>query len=415
MQFEQAILKAVVGRQPLDGDLAQLREQLSQSVAEKRTDFEYAMSEVDALREALPDASGTVRVTTDDILTAVKADFLEQREKVLAAKAIEHGFRVRHGRLELPSTPSAALSTLKCAACWLIETVGNTGFLVTAHLAAGVPQALGISALASGTNVLASAMGGYFIGRYRKWGLKAPDSDADEFTRRRRVAHLQFGVFAGLIGFLHLTMGAIRSQETLTGLEHSLGAYVSAFGDPQSFLLMLAGACMSCYAYFKGMNGFDDAYPEYSRHARNVIEAIDEVEELRQDGIDQIDDRYEALLKEADENSEVMAGAYQDYNDAVKRSHSSYRALKSAICEGEMHLRTEVANLITIYKSAQNAPQAPFDADQLGALCGLPECEMPVLPNYIHPPQSTQVRDDITAARDQALNNLSEIYAGAIR
>lgn len=415
MRFGDIINKAVIGQQTLDGDLARLRESFCLSVAEKRAAFEAALAEVEALREALPENAGSPEPSFDDVAEAVRAEIGNQREVVLAAKAIEHGFRVRHGRLELPSTPSAALSTLKCVACWLVETVGNTGFLVTAHLAAGVPQSLGISALASGTNVLACAMGGYFIGRYREWGSKAPDAEEAEFSTRRYIAHAQFGVFAAAITFLHLTMGAIRSQETLSEIEHSLAAYAASFGDPQSFLLMLAGACASCFTYFKGKNGFDDPYPEYGRHARKVDAEIAEIEAIYQDGRDQITERSETLVDEAEDAHELTLEAYRAYNDAVKRCHVAYRALSTAISEGQMHLRTEVANLITVYRSAQKGPQSPFDADEIKAMCELPVTEKPVLPDYLHPPHSAQPNESIIAARDAALNALSLIYAGAIK
>jgi len=176
---------------------------------------------------------------------------------------------------------------------------------------------------------------------------------------------------------------------------------------------MLAGLCASCFAYFKGKTGFDDPYPEYARHARVVEDEIESFEVLYEDSKDAIEARYEFALKQAKTEQDGLSEAYEAHNAAVSTAHRAWRELETVINEGEMHLRTEVANLITVYSAAQQGSHSPFSGEELQQMCAVPESELPPLPTNRHLPQAEDYHNQITEQRDRALSILSELYAGA--
>lgn len=408
MDFQQTTSKALHGEQ-LDGELSQLIEHARSRLEQKRQAVDQAIANALKLKSQLPPVSEFVCPSAQDLLIRAEQNLALSREKITETKQVLRSFHIRHGRIELPKQPSALQSALACGVAALIESGVNASFFLNAHLSASAASALLTSTLISATNVFVCASAGYFFGRWMAWGKLAPDANAPEFSLKRYAAKALVIGFSGLMGFFHLSVGAIRSQESLHDISHSLATYVDVFTTPESLFLVMAGACMSLFSFYKGVNGFDDPYPHYGAVAHAVEEARDELEDHFEQSCDDVRERFDEALDSAQKQLRTQSKDIERYNQAVNQCVAADGALRSEIATAQTHLRSEVTKLVSFFSAVRNTRVSLSDA-QLDALSDLSAELDYTLPAFIHLPSLEGFQRQCTHAQEAALQRLASLF-----
>jgi hypothetical protein len=273
----------------------------------------------------------------------------------------ETGFMVRHGlyreRVSSNQYESASLLGLLV----LVEGGVNAAFLESAHMVSGPVAALLTSLTIALTNVAACVTGGYFVGRYLDYGAHAADADSPQFRKPRKRAKTLGIIFLCAMAFFHLTVGLIRSQETLDEIHHSVNAYLQLLGSPGAVFLILFGIVMSAISWKKGKSAFGDPYPGLDAAAQAVDDARCEAEELYELSCEDICDRHEDALTQITDTETDRADARAAYNQSCGRYLSAQRELNLLISRAEMKLKSEIALIINHYCAARG------DKGQIGA------------------------------------------------
>lgn len=408
MSFSRTITQAVIGEQP-DGDLKGLIGKASHALSQKRAALENSLAKAHQLLNQINPLTKTLVPSATDILTKAAIDIQSCLEEIEAAKKVFNGFRIQHGRLELPNHPSALGSVLACGVAVLIEAGVNAAFFLNAHLTAGATSALLTSTLISATNVVVCATAGFFAGRWTIWGNNAPEPNAPEYRTKRMCAKVFVGVFTGVMAFFHITVGAIRSQESLDKVFHSLPAYQEMLTTPESLFLIMAGVCMSLFSYHKGKYGFSDPYPQYGTIALKVEDAEALLMETFDDYADEIRGIFDEAIEAFQKNHQAHIKTINAYNKAVDQCHQDERGLQSAIQSAQTRLQTEVAQMMSLYQSVNHEIPVSQTEEELMALCDLSGELHYELPKHLVIPETHEFKTQCTNERETALNALSAL------
>ena len=345
---------------------------------------------------------------------AIRAAEPELRAKFEAVRQAEGGlkaFKLHHGLDREPIEPEVLRNALILAIIVFGEAGINTGFFYTAHMVGGPLAALMVSFLISLTNVAVSASAGYFIGRWLNYGLHAMDGDRLTLRLLRLAIRCLFIASLTVVGFLHLTVGLVRSQESLDVIQHGVSAYWGLVTSPEAVFLVLTGLCMSALSFHKGRIAFADPYPGYGERYRAVLAAYDHLYDVKDDTADEVEAVFDDTLDEAGRGWKRQDRAINRHVKAVNACLSEQRRLAREVAGAEDAMRVQVARIAAQHRAAQGeeAPNVPDGLDHLSAFSSFLEAFDP--PPFFHPPDRTAQKELWEAARAAALERLDALFA----
>lgn len=408
------IIAQAMGNQPVDAELHRLRLTEEARLRDVRQHFLEARAEAQEWHAKLqrewatvptPHIDSEARLAPVAVLLPRLTHDLRQAETALEA------FRSRHGLTRAPRTPHAVQSLVFLAMFVLIEAAGNTGFFLNAHLAAGPLAALLISLLIALTNVTFCASAGFFIGRWKSYGLQAIDGTDAVFTTVRWRARSLFWVFVAVLGLFHSTVGLVRAQETLDRVQPSLSGYWSVLTTPEALFLVLLGLCLSALAYHKGLSAFADPYPGYGVRHQAVLEARDALLDLHEE-------TAEGIAEDFDEAQDALTHAWSAYQRSQKKATgqvqtalAARRDLVRAVGEAESRLRQQIAQVAGHHRAARGdrTPLSDGALDRLAAFDDLLADTEP--PSFAHPPDIAAEHAQLEQGRAEALRRLRDLFA----
>lgn len=387
--------------QHLQGRVAKARAAL---LAE-RSDVEAAIDKANQRAEAIPPmVEAIVRPSTESLLYRTRSRLVALtglRRKACLEKA---NFQQDHGLSREPRKPSVLLNVCLLGMMMGVEAFVNTGFFANAYMVATPAQGFLVSCLIAATNIMVSACGGFFIGRYLGYGKSALDPDLYRAVRQR--AKLGLGVFLLVVTLFHLVVGLVRSQESLSLVEHSFTAYLGILASPESVFLILVGICLSAIAFVKGVSAFSDPYPGYSTVQSAIDDLDDQIETLREDSADDIENLYSERLEEQESAHKTRHKAIETFNRARDKAHSTKRALVQSVRSAEDQLSQQGAALYAKRQRIAGGTLPPFDVSPYHfaeVLEGL------VLPTY-HAPDNAVRGDPLAHAKERDLSALNALF-----
>lgn len=385
---------------------------------EAKSRLKALCGEAESLRAGLKDTqdSGMAAVLDVEGLLSTTAILLNSKQSELKrAEQDLWAFRVRRGLTQEPDLSQSIINTLLFLGCLTcLESILNSLFFGNAHLAASPASALLTSTLISITNVFVSLLAGY-AGRWLDYGANADDSDAAAFKLKRFRAKLLFLGYLSIIGFFHLTIGLIRSQESLHEVSHSVDAYLHLLTVPEAILLIIVGGCMSAFAYLKGLTAFDDPYPGYGKRARLV-------QRLRDELLDSFDEVSEEINNEADAVNAVLTqtkntqdAVIKEYNDKVRACHDAHSKLQQDVNTAKSKLREYIAQQSDRYAAGGNG--APLTDTEIQNLTCFDDylTKDYTLSDYLPPPDQPDHRAALMKSKAAALKRLHEMFAPFIQ
>lgn len=325
----------------------------------------------------------------------------------------ETGFVVRHCLYRERTSSNPYETTASLGLLVLIEGGVNAAFLESAHMVSGPMAALLTSLTISLTNVAACVTGGHFIGRYQGYGSHAADADSPQFRKPRERARTLTAVFFFAIAFFHLTVGLIRSQETLDEVHHSLSAYLQLLGSPGAVFLILFGTVMSVISWQKGKSAFGDPYPGFDAAAQAVDDARYEAEELYELSCEDICDRHEGALTQITDVEKTRADARAAYNQSCGQYLSAQRGINLLVSRAEMKLKSEIALIINHYCAARGE-KGQVGADAIPAeLTSFDQYRADWTPLMMAAPSGdafAEQRQIASASRSRSLEKLNSLF-----
>lgn len=419
MNLYERTSASALGGATIHGDLAQMQSAIEAPLAAQKSALQKLCDEAtqryalitgansDAAKAARRAHISALERQSDGVLATGALLLAEKKVTLSRAVRFKEAYRMLHGLVREAAEPSAAISAMVLGIMVFGEALINAAFFQNAYMVATPTAALLTSTLISATNILASALAGFFIGRKLNYGRSAIERDAPEFRRVRLRARLLLAGCIAAIGFLHLTVGLVRSQETLSAVHHSLAAYGELLNTPEAVLLVITGLCLSALAFFKGMTAFSDPYPHYGAYQRAINEAQEELLDLQEDLTDQIGEIFDQA-EEADANAHKERRAkVKAHNALVQRCHSAHRDLAKNIALAKRRLAAQTAQLLDTYRaSGGKADLEMAQADQ--AFEGYLNASLP----ESYPMPGTGGKDAaLLAARARALERLGALFS----
>lgn len=416
MSNTEGFLAGMLSGQPLDGELERIHARYIGSLRDRQAALQGLCGEAKNLKDQLgttPPASIDV-CTEADTITAAAALILSERGKAVRRFGrVLRAYCLRHGHIPGAVKRSTAIAVMVLLLAVFGEALVNVSFFLNAHMVAGPLAALLVSFLISLTNVTACTCAGYFIGRYRDYGIPAQDADNPVFRAVRAKANWLFRGFIGVMAGFHLTIGLIRSQATLEDIEHSLSRYGELLTTPEAIFLIMVGVCMSVFAYHKGKTALG-GYPGVDEREQDVHTARNELQESYADSCDAIEDIFDRAESASDKLFKEQAKAVDTYNDKVKECHKESRALEQAAGQAESDCRAEIAQAVTFAMTLNGKDQQP-PADLLAQYASFEAVLTAIeLPAFHHPPDHSAYKADLAKAKAAALKTLSAFYQEAL-
>lgn len=412
--YDRTGIQAVIG-QKLDGQLQRLLSEYERPIQKKLFDLRRKCVEAEKLSPNLVGKSDIPIHQSDDleyVYSGAAQDLADKAEthnltrKSLQAAQLRHGYACN----KQPSAVQAILVLLIAICC---EALNFAAFISNAHMAAGPAAALTTSFLISLTNVSVCACAGFFIGRYRNYGLNALDDEDHYFRNTRIKAKALFIGFIALMVFFHLTVGLIRTQESIEAVHHSLPNYIDMLSTPEAIFIVILGACFSTIAFHKGVHSIDCPYPEIGRLQRAEEAAKQEVQDTFEFYLGEIsayfEDAEKALHKPFEDNKKTA----EQYNEAVSTCHEARRHLEQTVRDGETQCRGRLAELITSYGAISgNESDVPMDTlKQMACFEKYLDVEIPA---FISTPDSGSSKSDLLIEKNRAIKRLSVIFENSI-
>jgi len=353
-----------LGDQSLDAALSKLRRNYEEELIRVKGKLKEACTKAESLRSA----AGERDIPDTDISAEIEA-LLTQAESELNGKAkacgwaeqILEAFRLRHGLTRMPTAPQTVSGVMVLILMGFGETAINASFFANAHMVAGPFAALLTSGLISLTNITASALGGFLIGRWMDYGKNAEDASDPEFLIPRLRARIALGAFICIMALFHMTVGLIRATESLDVVHHGLSSYALVFTTPEALFLVMTGTCLSVLAYRKGKHSFHD-YPGYGSRYRALETLRDEVVDTYEEFMERIEDRFDEVERSASKTEKNSTQALTRYNAAVESCHAVARKLELAVNQAESTMRMQTAQLTSHHRAARGRSSAVSEA-----------------------------------------------------
>lgn len=405
-----------LGGQRVDSELYRLRAGHEAELSEKRGKVLDAHARAEALRVEL-EAQGTEveepTLEADDVLAVASTSLPAKVQALEDARRTEEAFRIRHGLTRAAQAPDTLSSVAALFFMVFVESFANMGFFANAHMVAGPGAAFLTAFLISTANVGVSACAGFFIGRNLEYGFHAADADAPYFVAVRQRAAWQFTAYVALIAFFLLTIGLVRSTESLDVVAHGLGTYATLLSSPEAVLLMMVGGVMAVLAYHKGKTAFADPYPGYGERHRAVEAAEAELLDFHDELTGEIEARAEDAAKAFTTQIKAERKARAEHAKAMSAFFTTRRDLVRAADEAASALKTELALLVGHHRAAsgKRQPSAVLNTEDFAQLAdfsafldGLDP------PPYFHPHQTGARLEELRAAKSRALGRLNTLF-----
>ncbi len=414
--YERTAIQAIIG-QKLDGQFQKILSDFERPIQRQL----FAVKQLCAKAEKLsPDLSTKSSVTprqSEDlayVYTCAEQDFNDKAEthrftrKALQAGQLQYGYVCTEGQ------HSTLMSVLMLVGVALGEAFVNAAFFSNAHMVASPAAAILTSCLISMTNVAASTCAGFFIGRYLNFGVNALGADEGEFSRIRKRAKWQFIAFLVAIGFLHLTVGLVRAQETIYHVVHSPAAYWHMLQTPEAVFLILMGVCMSVLAFHKGVNSFDCPYPQIGRLQTAERNAKQDIQDTIEDYESEIVDYFDDGAKELEAPVSTEERQVKQYNKAVSACHEARRKLEQVVRQYETECRGKIAELITTYGCISGEEQL-VPPDALQQMVSFEKYLDVEIPAFRSSPAVGEHLADLQLEKNRAVYRLTSLYQNAFR
>jgi hypothetical protein len=405
------IQTAAINGTRIDGELAKHRADAEIELAEQKDalqrDCDHLKSVEASISQTLNEQAQTT-AQVDAVIVTGQADLNEADERVERADGCKKAFQNHHSLPHDPIKPPKFLNVMIMSIMAIAEGFINASFFMAASMTATPTAALFVSFTFSAANILLSACGGFFIGRWLNYGAHALDSDAPEFRNARLRSKALFIVFLIVMFFFHLTIGLVRTQETLHAIEHSLGAYWELLHTPEAVLLVLIGVCLSVITYHKSKSAFADPYPNYSRHDNAVTQARNDKTDIQDELIERVNDTFDTSIDEVKQATKDDEKTVKAHNKAVDRCYKAHRQLTKDISQAESRLTSQATQLLDIYRGAGRDIEADFD---LKTFCDFSAFITVDLPAYLPAPDRTAQIEQLNEAKVMALERLAKLIS----
>lgn len=372
--------------------------------------------EADNLKSRIDTSSNAGNVPTAQLDSiAIKAEqILPQKAHALRqAEQGERAFFATHNLIDKTTHPNPVVSVLSIAICVFIDAGINSSFLYNAHMVSGPFVALLVSFLISLTNVVLSVCGGYFIGRFLNYGSRSTDAKAQEFKAVRDRARWQFRVFIGVMAFFILTVGLVRSTESLDRIGHSFAHYHELIVTPEAVFLVLLNICIAVFSYNKGRTGFAHPDGDYSVFQRNVTTTHDDLYQCYGDLTEEVEDVCASVEDDAETRETAQAKLIKDYDKKVTECRQACRALQLSIHTAENEFSAAATRIINTHSVLEgkslSIPDSLLDHFKFVDAGDIE------LPEYYRLLSRSSDNLGLVKAKAAALKRLSEIFKRALQ
>lgn len=377
------------------------------------------LNEVLALCEEADHLRGEINVThehdepptaqIEGVLAEAALEFPQKARTLHQAEQAEKAFCTTHNLIDKNINPNALISFLLMAICVFADAAVNSSFLYNAHMVSGPFAALLISFLISLTNVVTCACAGYFIGRFLHYGNNSTDPDAPEFKTIRDRAKWQFKVFIGVMGLFLLTIGLVRSTESLDRIGHSLAHYHEFLVTPEAIFLVLLNICIAVFSYHKGRSGFVHPYGNYSKYQQAVIAAREDLHGTYAEYIEEIEDICVTAQDASKAQDKAQAKSIERYNKKVTQCHNAQRELEQATYTAQSGFTAAATKLVNTL-SVISGKSESISGDVLEQF-SFDDITVPDLPDFYQSPKNDRRnKAALATARKDALERLSEAF-----
>ncbi|MEZ5492356.1 MAG: hypothetical protein R3F50_18895 [Gammaproteobacteria bacterium] len=412
--YERTALQAIIG-QKLDGQFQKLLSEYERPIQQKLFELKRKCAEAEKLSPDLAERKSVPSRQSSDLeylYTCAEQDLSDKIQVHRFTKKSLQAAQLQHGYVGSASDKSVTNSVLILLIMMFGEALLNAAFFSNAHMVSGPAAALLTSFLISMTNVTASACAGYFIGRYLNYGSNALGSSDAHFRRTRTNAKCQFYGFIALIVFFHVTVGLVRTQETIEAISHSPLAYWQMLKTPEAIFLIIMGACMSVISFHKGIHSFDCPYPDIGRSQRAEASARDDIRDSLDYYQDEINAYFEDAEKEIESPLKSEKKAVEQFNKAVSSCQEARRQLELSVSDAETLCRGELAELITTYRSIAGEDQeVPIEA--LRQMVSFEKYLDVDIPAFRSPPEVSAHKSELLLEKNRAVNRLTSIFEKA--
>lgn len=340
-------------------------------------------------------------ITQAEQMLPLKAHVLHQTQQA------ERAYSVLHNLIDKSSTQNPVISVLLIGICVFIDAGVNSSFLYNAHMVSGPFAALLVSFLISLTNVVLAVSGGYYIGRFLNYGSRSTDADTQEIKSLRNRAKWQFKIFIAVMAFFILTVGLVRSTESLDRIGHSLAHYHELIVTPEAVFLVLLNICIAVFSFNKGKTGFSHPYGDYSTYQQSVTAAHDDLYQSYEDYLDEIEDVCADVEDDAQTQVSAQAKAIKEYNRKVTECHQLSRELEEAIRAAENEFSaaaTRIINTHSVLEGREIAiPDGLLNHFTFNHATGIE------LPEFYHASSRSENDPALAKAKAAALKRLSDV------
>lgn len=375
-------------------------------------------AEIDELHEsalAIPAVLRDFQVCVDDLLMTAKTIFISYRQNYLRACLELKAYAMRHGITRSPLKPEVFQNSLDLGLFIFLESLLNAGFLSNAYMVAGPVQGLVAAFMISFTNVAVSTSGGYFIGRNMSYGLHSAEPDNPEFKKKRNAAWIALIGFMAVMSQFHLTVGLIRTQETLHQIEHSIPRYLDILYTPEALFLVMVGIVMSGLSWKKGMSAFADPYPGYGEMQRRVddiqAQGMNQCDELKT----QICERFAEKRKEITNAESEVVKRCEEYNHRVAHYLKSERKLNRDVNNTENQVRFDIAKIAHHHRAASNRAVRKIPSIALEQYVHFDSYRMHDTPGLMTMPDFSVIKNNLDKAEAHALQRLAALFESVIQ
>lgn len=413
--YERTAVQAVIG-QKLDGQFQKILSEYERPIQPKFFSLKQQCAKAEKINPELSNANDTPAAQCDDMeyTFSCAAQEIEDKAHIHAmSKKSLNAAQLRHGYVASKKAVSAFQGVLVLLCTVFAESFINAAFFNNAHMVAGPAAAIITSFLISLTNVVVCACAGFFIGRYLNYGANAQDSEDSHFRNTRIRSKILFVCFIALITFFHITVGLVRSQESIEIVLHSPIHYFNMLRTPEAVFLILMGVCMSVIAYHKGIYSFDCPYPEIGRLQRNEEAAQQELQDTLEYYQEEIAAYFDDAEKSLFKPHQLKKSKVDKYNQAVAACHNAKRKLERAVRDAETKCRGKIAELVTSYSCISGEEQS-IPIEKLNQMVSFEKYLNVELPSFQPEPEITALKSNLLLEKNQAIKRLTSLFERSI-
>ncbi len=409
--IDWTISQALGGHQ-VDSEAYRLRASHEDNLRVQQNALKSKCAEAESLQAKLNsglDEPIDYKVECDDLLAEAQTTLSQKARGITRAENSQEAFRLRHGITREPITSKTAQNMMFLMILVFVEAGINASFFQNAYMVASPFAALLTSLLISVTNVLVCACAGYYIGRWKDYGLNAVDANSPVFTYRRNQARFLFWCFIGVMGFFHATVGLVRALESLESVHHAIVNYKLLLTTPEAVFLVLTGSCLSVLAYQKGKHAFGDPYPEYGELHETVYSLHDDLLDAFDDLTQQIEERFDDAIHMLEKSGKNQRRSIAKYNHCVESCLKAKRDLECAVGKAESQIQMQLSQIANHHRAARGSPTQNSEKSTKH-LVSFENFLNFKIPAFHHPPDMKGHKARLAEDKARAFNSLNTIF-----